>query len=339
MTARCQLSDAAGLASPRVDGTRRKPRCRQGLSLRAIRRVQGIRQGAASEARRSTSHRTAQRLRQILDAHPRARHFTVRRIIAALGDAPQGPALALFSTAGVLPVADAGNLSGIVTCAIGAQLVLRRPEAELPRMILMRKISRTSLVSLIGAATHVLRKAEAVIETRWTWVFHRRTSVAVGILLVFLGAASLTPILGLPMRHSASAFAMAVGLAERDGLAVIIGAAAGIVSLALAIANAISGRGLWASTRRRLVGSFKCWRRRVAAWLLDHFGLGELLRIDRSRLLLLASDFAEPIDNKHTTPDAKHRRSLKARAQRIRLAESQRIRTLAANDQPTKEVT
>lgn len=296
------------------------------MLLRVNPRLKGIRQGAAPEVRRNTSHRTAQCLRQILDAHPRARHFTVRRIIAALGDAPQGPALALFSAAGVLPVADAGNLSGIVTCAIGAQLVLRRPEAELPRMILMRKISRHSLVSLIGAATHVLRKAEAVIETRWTWVFHRRTSVAVGIVLVLLGVASLTPVLGLPMKHSASAFAMAVGLAERDGLAVVIGAVSGIVSLAIAIAGAISGKRLWASTKRWLVGGFKGLRRRAAAWLLDHFGLGELLRIDRSRLLLLASDFAEPIDDKHTTPDAKHRRSLKARAQRIRLAESQRIR-------------
>lgn len=324
MTARCHFNDAAGLISPRVDGTRRKPRRRRAMLLRANRHARDLRQGSA-EARRIPPQRTAQRLRQILDAHPRAHHFTVRRIMAALGDAPQGPTLALFSAAGVLPVPDVGNLSGIVTCAIGAQLVLRQSEAELPRIILKRKISRSSLVSLISAVTHVLRRAETVIETRWSWVFHRRTSVAVGVLLVILGIASLTPVVGLPVEHSASAFAMAVGLAERDGLAVLIGAVAGIASLAIAIANVISGPRLWATTKRWFVDGCKRVGRRVAVWLLDHFGLGELLRIDRSRLLLQASDFADPIDGSHTTPSAKCRRSLKARARRIRLAESQKI--------------
>jgi len=51
--------------------------------------------------------------------------FLRRRIIAALGDSPRSPTLALFSAAGVFDAPDVGHLSGVMTGALGAQLAFR----------------------------------------------------------------------------------------------------------------------------------------------------------------------------------------------------------------------
>jgi hypothetical protein len=274
----------------------------------------------------SRPDRPSQRLRRILTSNPRAHHFTVRQIISALGEAPQGPTLALFSAAGVFEAQDAGHLSGIMTGSLGVQILLRRRDVSLPRAVLKQKIPRGSLATLIDAVANLLERAEAVVKPRWKWVFHPGMGVALGVLLFLLGAASMTPFLGLTVNHAASAFVMSIGLAEQDGLVVMIGAGAAILALAATVVNVISGKQVWLTTRNWLVESLKHLRLRVAAWALDRVenGLGDLLRIEwKSALLLFLSDFAGRRIEASNVGGASGR-SLKARAQRIRLAESQR---------------
>jgi len=212
-----------------------------------------------------------------------------------------------------------------MTGALGVQYILRRREVRLPRALLKRKIPRSSLANLIGAVANLLERAEATVKPRWDWVFHPGMGVALGVLLFLVGVASMTPFLGLTVNHAASAFLMAIGLAERDGLVVLAGAVAAIAALAVTIANIISGRQILVTTKNWLVRCLKRLRLYIAAWYLDWIekGLGDLLRIDwRSALLLFLSDFAGRIEP--ATAGARAGRSLKARARRIRLAESHR---------------
>jgi hypothetical protein len=295
------------------------------MLLQAARHAHDVRQAVAPGSELSAPERPSQRLRRILTSNPRARHFSVRRIIAALGDSPRSSTLALFSAAGVFDAPDVGHLSGIMTGALGAQLAFRRREVALPRAVLKRKIPRSSLAALIGAVANLLESAEALVQPRWDWVFHPGMGVALGLLLFLLGVASMIPFLGLTAHHAASVFLMSIGLAERDGLTVMIGAVAGIASLAVAVATAISGKQIWATTKRWLVHCFKRLRLHAAAWLLDRIekGLGELLRIGWSNLLLLlVAGFAGGFD---ASAGGNGERSLKARARGIRLAESQRL--------------
>ena len=325
MTARCRYDEGAMLSFPKVCAPQRSPRRRRDMLLQAARHADDVRQAAASGGGPSAPERPSQRLRRILTSNPRARHFSVRRIIAALGDSPRSPTLALFSAAGVFDAPDVGHLSGVMTGALGAQLAFRRREVALPRAVLKRKIPRSSLAALIGAVANLLESAEALVQPRWDWVFHPGMGVALGLLLFLLGVASMIPFLGLTANHAASAFLMSIGLAERDGLTVMIGAVAGIASLAVAVATAMSGKQIWATTKRWLVHCVKRLRLRVAAWLLDRIekGLGELLRIGWSNLLLLlVAGFAGGFD---ASAGGNGERSLKARARGIRLAESQRL--------------
>jgi hypothetical protein len=288
---------------------------------RAAHHAHGVREAVAPE-------RTSQRLRRILTSNPRARHFTVRRIIVALGEDPQGPTLALFSAAGFFEAPDVGHLSGVVTSTVGAQLVLHRREVTLPRAVLNKKIPRNSLVTLIDAVANLLERAEAVVRPRWGWVFHPGMGVALGVLLMLIGVASMIPILKLSADyHAVSAFMMSIGLAERDGLLVMVGVGAGIASLAVAVANTMSGKQILATTKNWLVQRLRRLRIQFAAWFLDRIdkGLGDLLRIEWSNaLLLFFSVFAGRIEEP-AMAGASVDRSLRARAQRIRLAESQRV--------------
>lgn len=295
------------------------------MLLASARRVHDLRPSLPTQRIPTAPDRPSQRLRRILTSNPRARHFSVRQIISALGEAPQGPTLALFSAAGVFEAQDVGHLSGVVTGSLGVQIALRRRDVSLPRAILKQKIPRSSLATLIDAVANLLEKAEAAVKPRWKWVFHPGVCIGLGSLLFLLGAASMTPFLGLTVNHAASAFVMSIGLAEQDGLVVMIGAGAAILALAATLANVVSGRQVWLTSRNWLVECLERLRRRVAAWFLDRIenGLGDLLRIEwKSALLLFLSDFAGPRIVDPTTAGARAR-SLKARAQRIRMALSQ----------------
>jgi hypothetical protein len=316
-------SDNKALAnSPEASASQRSPRRRRAMLLSRARRVKDSRSPSPTQRIAAVTDRPSQRLRRILTANPRARHFSVRQIISALGEAPQGPTLALFSAAGVFEAEDVGHLSGVVTGSLGAQIALRRREITLPPAVLKKKIPRRSLATLIDAVAYVFEKAEAAVKPRWKWVFNPGVCVALGGLLFLLGAVSMTPFLGLTVNHAASAFVISIGLAEQDGLVVLIGAGVAILSLAATIANMLSGKQVLVTARNWLAESLKRLRLRVAAWFLDRFekGLGDLLRIEwKSALMLFLADFAGPRITDPATAGARGR-SLKARAQKIRMA-------------------
>jgi hypothetical protein len=256
-----------------------RPRARHGVSARPLHGV-GL---VADRARLSC------RLRRVLSDHPDARHFSVQHIVKALGPESAAPSIALFSAAGVFEAPDVAFLSGQVTGALGASLAIGRRDVHLPRALLRRKIPRASLALLIHGVSSMLESAEGAVRERWSWVFHPLMNGAVGLTLFLLGIASMAPIVGGGAQHAASAFFVAVGLAERDGLAVMIGAVAGIASLALAALSIASGRKLWAKIKSWPLQCARKLRLHALSNLLDHCcdGLGELARLRWSGLLLL----------------------------------------------------
>jgi hypothetical protein len=180
-------------------------------------------------------------------------------------------------------------LCGRVTAVLGAKLALGSQPVNLPRAVMRRTIPRTSLALLVHSLSAALDGVDAGLRERWTWVFHPLMSRVLGLLVFLLGVASMAPIIGGGVQHAASAFLVAAGMAERDGLAAMIGAAAGLASIALAVLSVISGRNLWARIRTWLMRCARNLRLRALALMLDHCcdGLGELLRLRWSGLLLL----------------------------------------------------
>lgn len=260
------------------------------VSRASSRKSIGVSAGALRVA--SVTHDRARlscRLRRVLAENPRVTHFTVQHIIKALGSDSPAPSIALFAAAGVFEAPDASILSGRVTSALGAGLALGRSNVHLPRSLLRRTIPRSSLALLIHGVSTMLESAEGLVRERWSWVFHPLMSGALGLTLFLLGVASMAPIIGGGVQHAASAFFVAVGMAERDGLAVMIGAVAGIASLALATIGIASGKKFWAKIKSWLLHCARKLHLDALANLLDHCcdGLSDLVRMRWSGLLLL----------------------------------------------------
>jgi hypothetical protein len=244
--------------------------------------------------------RLSSRLRNMLSDHPHVRHFTVARIMKALGP-EDGPAVALFSAAGVFETPEADILSARLTAGLGARLALGPRRLFLPQAVLQRKIPRNSLALLIHSLCAVLENLEAGLRERWTWMFNPLMSGVLGLVLFLLGLASMAPIVGGGVQHAASAFLVAVGMAERDGLVAMIGALVGLASIALAVLSALSGKRLWAKIKAWLLRCAKWLHLRALAQLLNHCceGVGDLLRLRWSGLLLLMFAPAPPLERLH----------------------------------------
>jgi hypothetical protein len=242
--------------------------------------------------------RLGARLRGILTEHPHVREFSIQNIIDALQTEATPSVLAMFSAAGVFEVPDAASVSGRMIAGIGAGLALGRRSITLPQRLLRRKIPRNSLSILIQGIVSVMDTAGSKVRQRWSWVFHPGMSVALGVMLFLLGIVSMAPVIGGGIQHAASAFMIGVGLAERDGLTVMIGAIAGMASIAYAIYSVITGHKLWCRVKSWLV---RCVRRlhfNFVAGMLDRIcdGIGDLMRIRWGGLLLVLVTPGEPCD-------------------------------------------
>jgi hypothetical protein len=283
-------------------------------------------------------HQRAQlssRLRRVLLAHPQARHFTVHRIVKALGE-DAAPSLALFSAAGVFEAPDVRALSAHITSALGAGLALGHRNVSLPRSLLRRRIPRNSLALLIHGVATMLDAGSGLMRERWSWMFHPAMSVALGVTLFLLGLASMVPLIGGGAQHAAAAFLIAVGQAERDGLAVMIGAVAGIASLAVAVLSLSSGRKIWRKIKAWLMRCARKLKLKALYALLDRCseGLGALARMNWSELLLLlmSPESDTPI-RRRIAGEAEP--ALRARSRRSRIAAT---RSLIANREVTMDL-
>lgn len=167
-------------------------------------------------------------------------------------------------------------------------MVTRSANHRIPRAVLRRRIPRNALSLLIHAVSAALNACDRIARQRWDWVFHPAMQVSLGVIIFLLAVASMTPIIGGGVQHAASTFVMALGLVERDGLMVVIGALSGLAALAMAVVSVSSGRKLWNKVKEWLLQCARSLRLTALAHLLDrcHDGLGELARMRWGTLFL-----------------------------------------------------
>ncbi len=236
------------------------------------------------------------RLRRVLIDHPNQREFSIHKLIDALQTDAMPSALVVFSAAGILEVPHAASHAGRMIASLGAGVALGRRDIALPPRLLRRKIPRNALSILIQGIVSILDNAGSGLQQRWSWVFHPAMRVALGVMLFLLGIVSMAPVIGGGIQHAASAFLIGVGLAERDGLTVMIGAIAGMASLAYAVFSVVTGAKLWSRVKAWLVRCVRRLHLSFLARLVDGIcdGLGDLLRIRWGGLLLLLVTPGEP---------------------------------------------
>lgn len=267
-----------------------------------------------------TRVRLSHRLQRILTDNPTVRSFSIHQIIASLDDETGSAPIALFSAASILEPRDADFAPGTVCGAYGLKIASRSNAIRIPRAILRRRIPRNTLSLLIHSLKAAVHACENVVRQRWNWVFHPVMQAALGTIIFLLALTSMAPIIGGGVQHAASTFVMAIGLAERDGLVVVLGALAGMAALAMAAMSVSSGRKVWNRIKDWLVWCARRLHLSIFAQLLDrcHQGLGDLVRLRWGDwfLVLLGGEEAAIVDGRRRAGTGR----LKSRARRSHFA-------------------
>ena len=177
----------------------------------------------------ATPTRTSTLLRDFARAVARER-VTVGEIVAALGDRGLGVLIAIFAIPNMLPSAvPFGNtVFGVFPLIFAVHLVCGFDRLMLPGFIANRSISASSFKALVPRVAAVLSWFERLLKPRFPSITGLNIERVVGALCVVLALITMLPI---PFAHNLPALALVLiglGLIERDGLGILIGAAIGV---------------------------------------------------------------------------------------------------------------
>src|SRR5262245_42781306 len=181
-----------------------------------------------ADLKSATPSRTSALLRDFSGAVARER-VSVGEIVAALGDRGLGVLIAIFAIPNMLPAAvPFGNVMlGIAPLVFAIHLACGFDRLMLPDSIANRSISARSLKALLPRVAAVLSWFERLLKPRFPAVTGPHFERAIGVICVVLALITMLP---LPFAHNLPALALVLiglGLIERDGLAILIGAAIG----------------------------------------------------------------------------------------------------------------
>jgi hypothetical protein len=161
--------------------------------------------------------------------------ITLGEIAEVLGERSIGALLLLLALPMALPLPTPGLsiIFGLPMVVVAAQLALRRRHAWLPDILARRDLGRADFLKLIERLLPALRRLERVVRPRAAWFIGDWVKVPVGLTCLVLAIIITLPI---PMGHvvpGAAISALALGLLERDGVAVALGLLVAILGLVL----------------------------------------------------------------------------------------------------------
>ena len=186
----------------------------------------------AAEGARPT--RTSELLREFARSLTSDR-VSLAEIVGSLGDRGLGVLIAIFALPNILPSAvPFGNVpTGLPPLLFAIQLALGVDHLILPRFLARRTVGTHWLKALAQRVASVLSWFERLLTPRVEWVTGPRAERIIGIIAIVLAMVSTLPI---PFGHNLPALGLVLiglGLIERDGLAILIGAAIGMTGAIL----------------------------------------------------------------------------------------------------------
>lgn len=160
----------------------------------------------------------------------------VEEIVSALGPRSFGLVLVMFGLPNLLPVPGLPILCGFIIGLIALQLVLGRDHLILPRWVGERRVKREDLARMVQRAAPTLRAVEDVMRPRIEGLTSPPMQRLIGLVLCVLAVALMAPI---PFFGGiAPGFAvilLGLGLAERDGVVILLGGAASVVAVLVTV--------------------------------------------------------------------------------------------------------
>jgi hypothetical protein len=172
---------------------------------------------------RLREHRLSALLRKIGGDTSRDR-ISIQDLLEAMGDRAYGALLLIFALPNVLPTPPGtSSVLGAPLIFLALQLAAARPTPWLPKLIASRAIAREDFVKLVGRAAPWISRAERLLGPRLEFLTAPLVERLIGVLCVLLSIVLFLPI---PLGNMLPALAIclfALGILERDGLALCLG--------------------------------------------------------------------------------------------------------------------
>jgi hypothetical protein len=171
-------------------------------------------------------------------AYDAGERVTFREILTSLRHRVFGFTMLLFALPCVFPMPPGiPTVCGLALCLIAVNLILGRRRLWLPKMIADKSIARADLRRAVDRTLPYLQRLERICRPRLAIVTEPLGKRFIGIIVLVLGLLLIMPIPFLGnMPPGAAAVVIAIGVAERDGVVVIIGLLAAVIAIAVASA-------------------------------------------------------------------------------------------------------
>ncbi|GGB06616.1 ABC transporter permease [Brucella endophytica] len=165
---------------------------------------------------------------------PSRERISIQDMLSAMGDRAFGPLMLLFALPNLLPTPPGTSaVLGIPLIILAAQLMLGR-KPWLPAVIGNRSLPRSNFAALLERAGPWLARAERLVKPRLAMLVTPPAEYAIGALCFILAIILALPI---PLGNILPALAICLfsfGILERDGVWVIAGFIASLVSVSVA---------------------------------------------------------------------------------------------------------
>ena len=168
-------------------------------------------------------------LTAIAEAEDRDR-ISIGDLLEALKRRALGALMFIFAIITALPMPPGVSaVVGAPLVFLSAQLMLGM-NAWLPRIITDRSLSRVDFHRVVKAASPWLARAEGIMKPRFEFLARRPAVYFAGLVTFVMSLLVLLPIPGANMAPSIAICIIALGLLERDGIWIVLGALVGIIS-------------------------------------------------------------------------------------------------------------
>ena len=183
------------------------------------------------------------RLSDIVKSIDTQQDMTIGQLVDSLGERAFGALMFIFAVPNVIPTPPGTSaILGLPLVILTYQVMMGRQSLWLPQTVRKRQISRNMLQTFVSKVLPVMGRLERILRPRFGFVVSSDLAERVIGLVAF----PLALILFLPIPFgnippAAAIACLALGLAERDGLAVLLGYLLSAVSVAIlaAISSAL----------------------------------------------------------------------------------------------------
>lgn len=137
-----------------------------------------------------------------------------------------------------IPVPGLSTPFGIALAAIGVGLIFGRAP-HLPRWVRALRCPPGFVARVIAATARQVARLRALVRPRWSWLVGRPWTRVLGGLVIVASGILLALPLPIPFSNALPAYAIlmtGIGLAQHDGLAVLLGQCAFLLTVAYFIA-------------------------------------------------------------------------------------------------------